>query len=358
MVPKKLGASYLSFMSIALFFGCDNPVSEDKTLAIHTDNSIRAYGGDVYIVERGDFSNIIKLKGTAHSIVSANISVDYSEANAAVYSIETGTVTEMNKDYLVRQDNIGTATNIHDIAFVSSTKAYITQYGASDVVIYNPSTGEKYAQTIDLGSYSATGIATPKMDAAVVYNSKVYIGLQKYDDSFGLTENSSVVYIDAAADSVGGEIILDAKNPQGMHVSEERLFVACTGVFGVQDGGVEVIDLTADSTRGILVDETALGGDVSNVIVISSSRAYAVVGGSDYKNSVVPFDPGTGQVDTKVASVGNAAIFGLAHDGTYLYVADRDMAASGILVIDPADNSLVSGPHSTGIPPNAIAFVE
>ncbi|MFW6255095.1 MAG: YncE family protein [Chitinivibrionales bacterium] len=349
--------------TLLLFIGCDDPVSSNGSPDI------------------------------TRSIVSVNTSSDYSEGNTALYDIENdsaytnllsldsdnGIKTYNGSIYILQktqntvikitgsnispttvdnEENVGDATNIHDIAFISNTKAYITQYDATDVVIYNPATGEKTGETVDLASYCPEESGTPNMDAAVYYGGNVYIGLQKLDDSYDATDNSSVVVIDAQTDDVTEEIILDEKNPQGMSLYGDKLYIACTGGYGVQDGGIEVIDLSSNQTEGVLVTEEELEGDVSDVFIFDDTRGYAVVAGANWSNSVICFDPSDGSIIETLSSVDNAAMAGLASDGTYLYVADRSSETPGLLIFDPDDNSLVSGPHDLGMPPNAIAYLD
>ncbi|MBN1306655.1 MAG: hypothetical protein JXA18_01970 [Chitinispirillaceae bacterium] len=343
---------------------------------------------DIFNPESGDEAPDVSL-----SIVSVNSSLDYSEGNTAVYDIDKAkafanvrtidsdnnvrtfngavyiiertqcdiikiTGSAISKDNIETEVHIGNATNIHDIAFISATKAYVTQYDATDVVIYNPATGKVTGETISLTDFTPDGASNPNMDAAVYYDGNVYIGLQKYTDDWSLTDNSSVAVIDASTDEVQGEIVLDAKNPQGMCIYNDRLYVACTGSFGAQDGGIEVIDLAAGATDGILVTEAALGGDVSNVIIVNSTTGYAVVADASWTNAVVCFNPTDGNRHGTIAGVENAAQFGLAWDGTYFYVGDRSAANPGLLIVDTSDNSVVSGPHDLGMPPNAIALLE
>jgi hypothetical protein len=51
------------------------------------------------------------------------------------------------------------------------------------------------------------------------------------------------------------------------------------------------------------------------------------------------------------------AFGGVAYDGTYLYVGDQSLTDPGIVVIDPSDNSKVSGPHDMGMPPSSLAIL-
>jgi len=77
---------------------------------LHTDCAMRAYGNDVYILERMGKDNVIKYGG--------------------------GTT-------IFYQKNIGTGLNIQDIAIVSPAKAYITSHEKSYLIIIDPATGTR-----------------------------------------------------------------------------------------------------------------------------------------------------------------------------------------------------------------------
>ena len=76
---------------------------------LHSDPAVRAFGGDIYILERMGRDNVTK----------------YNARNVtrAVYN-----------------RNLGSGLNIQDIVVVSETKAYISANGSSDLIVFNPST--------------------------------------------------------------------------------------------------------------------------------------------------------------------------------------------------------------------------
>jgi len=90
--------------------------------SLHTDNAVRSFGGDVYVLERLGKDNVIRYN---------------AERTAVEY-----------------QENIGAGVNIQDIAVVSETKAYISCYQSVDLVVFNPKTGKKVS-AIDLSRFNA-----------------------------------------------------------------------------------------------------------------------------------------------------------------------------------------------------------
>jgi len=303
--------------------------SYQNFLTIFNDNCVRYFNGAAYILERGGISNIIKL--------------DSSDLNT-----------------VVRQEHIADAVNPHDIAFISNTKAYITCYDADAIRIYNPSTGMMTGQSIDLSSYTGAGGIHPGMDAAVAYNGKAYVGLQKLAQDNSPTENSSILSINGANDTREEEILLKKTNPQGMSLFGSKLYIACTAAYSQNkaialDGDIEAIDLAGARTADSIVDESMLNGNVSDVLVINDSTGYAIVSDAGNSNHLIQFNPRDKTVGAEIAAAGAAsqAVF----DDPYLYVADRSTSDPGIVVIDPATNQQVGMTINVGLPPNRLAVI-
>lgn len=314
----------MSFLSTESFTSFNNLLSKN----IGSDLWLRVYGRDIYILQRWNRDNIIKIHSSASSM-------------AFVY-----------------QKNIGAAVNIHDMVMVHESKAYVTQYGSSHIALFNPITGDVMKKTIDLSGFTPVKDIPPRMDRALLCNGKVYVGIQKLDTNFDPTENSSIVVIDTSSDSVIKEIVLNTTNPQGLCLVEDKLYVACTGSYGnTTDGAIEVIDCVTDSCEGIVIMEAAVQGDFSDVLVVDQTRGYAVVtdANAQYNNAVYTFNPQTKTVGQKLSFISNAS--GLAFDGDFVYIGDRNLSRPGIYVINPVDNSIVGGPYNTGLLPVVISVL-
>jgi hypothetical protein len=307
-------------------------------LAIHSDNDIRVFEGSIYVLERYGKDNLIKITGP----VIADTTVVY-------------------------QKNIGASVNIQDIAFVSSTKAYVTQYASSHIVIVDPATGSMTGKTIDLSkfnTYAGTPEATsvPNMTKALFHDGKVYVACQRLKAPAGgylsPADTSLIVVINAVNDSVENAIRLRYKNPQEMCIVGGTLYVASCGAYGANDGGIECIDCVTGTNSGSVADENALHGDVQTLIVVSETKGYAVVSTPAYTTELYPFNPQTKAVGAKVTGIDAPCSNHIAYDGTRIYVGDRSTTAPGIVIIDPATDSKVGTTKNIGVPPNSLAFVE
>lgn len=312
----------------------DSSRSYENLLTIGSDNFVKTYEGASYICDR--------TKNTVIKITGSNISSE-------------------NVDY---ESPIGNNANIHDIAFVSETKAYITQYNLNQLAVFNPSAGALISSSIDLSGYVAfygtdSVASAPYMDNAVYSNGKIYVTCQRlYTGSGGyLTpgDTSLVLVISADNNTVEKAIKLQYKNPQGISLCGDKLYVSCTGCYGLQDGGIECIDLTTDTNTGSIVAESNIGGDISTLLVISESKGYVIYSSGWPASVVKEFNPATKVIGSDITGVDVAA--GLAFDGTYLYAGDRSSTAPGIVKINSADNVKVGDTYDVGMPPYTIAYL-
>ncbi len=310
-------------------------------LKLHTDHLIRVKDGAAYILERSGKDNIIRY--------------DYKN-NVIGY-----------------QENLGSGINIQDIAFVSSTKAYITAYQSSDLIVFNPETGKK-VKVIDLSAYNSfagtdSAESVPFMSSIMTYENKVLVAcqrLQTVQGPWGSTwapgDSSCILIIDTESDQVEEAIILNKKNPAAIDTFGNRLFVSCSGSwFDPTDGGVEMIDLANFSNLGVVAEESAFEGNIGNIAAVSLQKVYVCTGKntedfSKFWTEVIPLNPTLKTIGSKLESVKDGS-GGIVFDGEMLYVGDRDLTSPGVVIIDPETDSL-NERISTGLPPSAVAFSE
>jgi hypothetical protein len=103
----------------------------------------------------------------------------------------------------------------------------------------------------------------------------------------------------------------------------------------------------------MVVTEEALGGSVTDFVLLSPTKGYAVVIDESLRNFVVSFDPSTGGAATRVfASQQFIADVTRAPDGT-VWLATR----AGVRIVDPSTDQVRGRPLDVGLPPFAIAFL-
>jgi len=266
---------------------------------------------------------------------------------------------------------VGAGSNPHDIVVVAPDKAYVTRYGARALWIVDPSARrcERFRRgTIDLGAF-ADDDGLPEMDQMAVVGSRLFVSVQRLDRTRGFTPagKSRLVEIDTATDAVVGEVLLTGKNAFGdasglVHdPAGGRLAVSTPGdLYKVGDGGIEWIDVASDPpvSTGFFVTEDALGGNVTDFVLLSATRAYAVVQGADLKNHLVAFDPsGATAPRTVLTRAGFFPDVALAPDGL-VWLADQSRPGYGIHIIDPAtDAEVTANPIDVGLPPFSMGFL-
>jgi hypothetical protein len=270
----------------------------------------------------------------------------------------------------VRQFSVGNGTNPQDIAFVSPTKAYVSRYGSSDLLVVNPSSPTGAPMTpISLAAF-ADGDGLPEMARLFRYGRYLFVACQRLTN-FAPSNPSVVVVVDTQADTVfdvnpllpGKQAItLTGRNPFTQFVFDPfdgHLWIGCAGAFGVNDGGVEAIDPQHFTDLGFVVTEATLGGDIGDVVWHSQQHSYAIV--TDPSTSyLVTWNPST---HAKLGTPFTASGFSLPdmelNDRGELYLCRNTFTVQeppGLMVLNAATDAVIAGPLDTGLPPVAITF--
>lgn len=303
--------------------------------SVHSDATLRVYGGLIYVINR------------------------FGQDNIQV--IDPG-----NHFATVKQFSTGNGSNPQDIAFLSTTKAYVTRYGSSDLWIVNPSTG------IQRGSISLAGFADsdglPEMAHLAIVGPWLFVACQRLTN-FAASNPSVVVVIDTRTDKVSDRepfvpgiqgITLTGRNPFSDFVYDaatQELLISCVGDYGVADGGIERIDAHTPRTLGYAVTESQIGGDVLDIAWNDATHSYAIVSDASFNNRLVGWNPTTGAVIDTVYSPGGPNLPDCEVNALgELYVCDNRVTAPGVWVYRTGADTLLAGPLNTGLPPNQIAF--
>ena len=213
--------------------------------------------------------------------------------------------------------------------------------------------------------------ASRKWLRMAVVGSRLYIACQLLNTStFAPAPQGLIVVVDITTDQVVDMDpnrdgvqgwTLAAGNPLSLVALENQLFVSETAAFLDTEGGIEVIDVSAGTSRGLVVTEGDLGGDVGALDLISPTQGYVVVSDASFANHVVPFDLTSGAVGEPLVGHSTGFIPSIAADGNRLVVADTGTfdgsSPAGLLIYDVSTNVLIAGPISTGLPPSDIAVM-
>jgi len=303
---------------------------------VSTDVFLREHGGRVYAINRYNADNIQVIDPAAGLATTAQFST-------------------------------GNGSNPHDIAVLAPDRAYVTRNQEASLWIVDPRDGTELG-TIDLSSLAdADGL--PEMDQMALVGSTLFVTLQLLDqDAFFLpTGPGAAAVIDTATDQVTASFELQGMNPSSRVEGDGRyLYVATTGDFGVDDGGVERIDPADPTGSTTVVSGADLGGDLGELAIAGPSKGYVVVSAFDFASGtsssrVVAFNPTTGAVLGDVfANDAFLPDLRISPDGTLLAIAVRTPANPGVLLFDTATDQPVAGPirDASQLPPSSFVFVE
>ena len=270
----------------------------------------------------------------------------------------------------VLQCSTGQGSNPHDVVVVDAHKAYVTRYGRAQLWIVDPGASSCdgfHTGTVDLGAYAdADGI--PEMAQMAVVGDRLFVTLEHLDrgDRFLPAGRGALAVVDLATDTVATTIALSGENPFsdasgiGREPGTGKLLIGEVGRFYHSgDGGIERVDPFTLRAEGFMVTEDALGGDITDFVVLSPTKGYAVVllAENPPRNVLVAFDPSQGTLTRQMLTRAALPDIALAPDGT-LWVADASVPGPGLRFFDPADDRpLTGGVLDVGLPPFSIAFL-
>ncbi len=271
------------------------------------------------------------------------------------------------------QYTLGDRANPHDVVVLppgtpgapasGAGLAFVTRYGASfnDVAVVSLDDGT-IVDRIDLTPYALNPDHTPRADQALLHDGLIYVTLEDVDKSFTHFMNGRLIVIDPAARSVVNVIDLAGQNPfESLLFSPETglIYVGLAGIFpGLNTraltGGIEAIDPVTRTSRGLVVDDDLLGGNVSAVVVASATRGYCVVADASFRNDLKAWNPTTGEVLETLYS-GTDPINDIAYDGDgSLLVAVGSFIDPRILIFEAATGRLLATLPAR-LPPFSIA---
>ncbi len=313
---------------------------------IHSDAVLRYANGKVYIINRLNRDSILVLDPSLAFLPQQE------------FSVEQG-------------------SNPQDIAYINSSKAYISLYNRKYIIVVNPSSGV-ILNRIDLSAYSetsssgSTGIdGFPEMSRMALYNSILYLQLQRLDRNHpsGFPypgEDSYLLRIDTVTDQILGVIKTPARNPFGkmqiFNIGQDPHLIVCLpgklGYLSELDGGIGAYNLVKGEFReSFLLLESEVGGDVLDMILKSETDGYAFVLDKGFNKTVVRFNPSTGKktstIATYTSSAGNISGMALSSSGK-LFLGDSGFSNPGVSVYDTNQNPpvlLTPTPLSVGLKP-------
>ena len=252
-----------------------------------------------------------------------------------------------------------------DICVTEPDRAFVTQYNSAWLAVIDPSTGA-WRGAIDLSGFSdADGL--PEMSMMARDGRRLFVQIQRLDRTNSnrpvppsylavvdlITE--TLIDADPGAPGIQGIQLLGTAPVASMHVDRRarRLFVSAPGPRLNTSGGIEEIDLESLMSLGFILSEASIGADLGGFVMTSVDAGYALahteVVASSHLHS---FSRGGGQGPQIAATFGHDDSLALDPVTGYLFFPDPFSARFGVLVIDTATNTLLTGvPVPTGMRP-------
>jgi hypothetical protein len=245
----------------------------------------------------------------------------------------------------LRQFSTGNGSNPYDISFVSPTKAYVTRYELSDLLIVNPATGAGMG-SISLAPFAdADGI--PEMDHMIRVDRWLFVSLQRLNRNGGFQPTDS-------------SLVVAAKNPVTAFAFDRastRLILGCAGAYGALDGGIVAIDPVYFQSLGVLASESALGGEIGGVAWHEAAHSYAIVSDASFNTKLISWNSISGQAIATVYDPGGFSLTDLAlNDRGELYVCNSSFVSPGLRVFEAGTDLALAGPLDAGLPPYVVTF--
>lgn len=276
----------------------------------------------------------------------------------------------------------GYQINPYDVLTLSATRALVVQYAVPRIAIVNPTVDGAGGVTgsIDLAPLRQTADTdgAPEASNVLRIGNSIFVSLQNLDNYNPVTNGTIAVInatdlslVDADTATTGLQPLrLTGRNPVSMVATPAgtSIVVAEAGLVTfiapqTLDGRIERVNPTTLAVVGTGVSETALGGDVSGVVMLDENRGWAVVtrlavaDASVADARVVEFDLAAGTAGRTIVTTGS--IGGIARDPSgNVWVLDRSATGAGVRVFRPDGTALTAMTIGTGAqPPFGIAFV-
>jgi hypothetical protein len=327
-----------------------------------SDYSINVYQKDVYHIGRFFIDTISKY--------------NTDDASTEIWSYST-------------QDDLDSTTrNPYTLVSLSTEKAYLLRYGSDKIWIVNPQatdfdsfkTGE-----IDLASYIPENntAGTPSPSAAVINDGKLFVVMQRLDDSFGSTNSVYLAVFDTATDSeietnadstdsVMGIPILGL-NPleNSVRTFEDKVYITTRNSFSavsVDQSMIETVDANNYSLNTVLSAANITDNStkyIQSTAIVSAEKGYFFANETFFgpyreESTLYQFNPSTGEIsDGTVLDIETNSIGFIDIDAAgFLWVSVREDAAPGVEIINTETNSPYINRLETQLNPGVIRFIE
>ncbi len=321
-------------------------------------------------------SDISVVGGTGHYYLLGKFQLD----NISKIDISNLAQKTWN-EFSVLLPNEQDSGNPYDLITVNDQKAYLLRYNSSKILIVNPSATNEAnffsGEVLDLSAYTPAGNTdgVPRVSAATLVGNKLFITLQRLDDSYEPVNTSYVAVYDVsndeeidtgkgAADGLKGIPLLGTNPDDIQYHAGIGLVVRNLGTnyptYG-EGTSLDIID-EGNYTTGEMIPPTTTAddGQILDFVIVNANLGY-IINLAGYQDATVQsFNPALGRTSLTPAgnlSGGDFRDIELSPKGN-LWVADANTQKPGIRIVNTSGDSEIKFVDSPrGLLPNNIAFV-
>lgn len=316
-----------------------HPVEDRLVVTDGSDLVIRSFDNKLFVINRGITSTIQVIDPDSLEILGN-------------YSVEA-------------------ESNPHDLV-VANGKAFISRYDSNladdnkdDLWVVNPVTGALIT-SIDLKPYTTNdGERLARASLMTLVKNFLYVLIQDLSGAFAATTAGKVAVIDTRTNTVTAAITLRGRNPTSLayHQGLNEIFITDTGVFGpgfsndvnTSYGGIEVIDVDTNETRGILIDDRDFDGYLFSILLASDTLGVVTV----RAERIATFNPQNRTVASPSLYTTPSGFMPeiLADRNGLLWIPERNPANDGVLILNPETGETVAGPFAVGALPASLTLI-
>jgi len=350
-------------------------------------------------IERISFANGFTVNGT-YPAIDSDIRVDtdgkaiYQLSRSQLDSLTKFSATDtsvLNYQYSLNGDE--TATNPHDIVFVSETKAYVLRYASPTIWIVNPSAtteAEFKIGEINIAAYdpdTSDDDLSPNATSGAIVDGKLFVLMQRLSETnpveqgyvavFDTTNDTEIDTGKGEAESLKG-IPLGPLNPTNIRYNEttDEIYVTGRGNIFVErnmlqadpyQGGLFAIDYTTYDINQLLDDgdaDTNTNGFIQRTLVVNDEKGYVSFYSSEApemgssRTTLYTFNPSTGEVgDLVTTGNGEVASLNIGSSGN-VWVGINGAATPGFTRLNITDDSTVEPYIATSFNPINVVFLD
>ncbi len=196
------------------------------------------------------------------------------------------------------------------MAFVSDTKAYVTNFNSDSVSVIDFESGN-VIKSVKVGK-APEGI--------IVNGTRAYIANTGYDGWGNPYVQSTVTIMDITADTVIASVNVPTNAQDLAFAPDGKLHVVCTGDYTNELGKVAVIDI--DSETPTVVDTIFIGGSPGDIEISSNGFGFCSAWGDGTNGYIYKYDA---NADTVINNSENPILVGPNVSGLYFDSEDNSL---------------------------------